>query len=212
MQNSRKKRTTRDTPQRTHAGSRMQVACITCKERKLKCDDQVPACANCDRHGLKCFVEDPATKRRQARNYLETLEQRVAHLEGLLQQARPDGTPSVTSMQSVDNGSSSQRQEDYEINDLASKAGMLDLKAAAGSEPHYLGSSSAFAFSRVLNSFLRQGISEKVSTGFNIHESHTTTPSPCLLPDYDTGVILSNANFQNINPHYPFLHEPTFRL
>ena len=36
--------------------------------------------------------------------------------------------------------------------------------------------------------------------------------TPCLLPDYDSCVTLSNAYFQNIHPQYPFLHEPTFRL
>ncbi|KND91994.1 Positive regulator of purine utilization, partial [Tolypocladium ophioglossoides CBS 100239] len=54
------------------------------------CDDNVPSCANCQRLNQTCLVEDPATKRHQPRNYLETLEERVALLEGLLQQARPD--------------------------------------------------------------------------------------------------------------------------
>lgn len=35
---------------------------------------------------------------------------------------------------------------------------------------------------------------------------------PCPFPEYSVAVKLSNAYFENIQPQYPFLHEPTFRL
>ncbi|CAI6091339.1 unnamed protein product, partial [Clonostachys chloroleuca] len=37
-----------------------------------------------------CIIEDPATKRRQPRGYLQSLEERVGMLEGLLAQTYPD--------------------------------------------------------------------------------------------------------------------------
>lgn len=35
---------------------------------------------------------------------------------------------------------------------------------------------------------------------------------PCPFPEYNVAIKLSNAYFENIQPQYPFLHEPTFRL
>lgn len=94
---------------------------------------------------------------------------------------------------------------------LASKVGMLDLHAA-GAEPHYLGSSSVFAFSRMVNTSLRQIHTERPTSSFSLTEENANSLSPCLLPDYEVGIMFSNAYFENIHPQYPFLHEPTFRL
>lgn len=102
-------------------------------------------------------------------------------------------------------------KEDDEVSDLASKVGMLGLHYAAGAEPHYLGSSSAFAFSRIINSSLRQCVEASSNVMFGGTEEPASLLSACPLPNYDAGVILSNAYFQNIHPQYPFLHEPTFR-
>jgi len=93
--------------------------------------------------------------------------------------------------------------------DLSSKVAVLDM-VTAQREPHYLGSSSAFAFSRIVNLSLRTdlpGQPDQVIVG----DAEHTGPSPCMLPDYDTALSLSNAYFEFIHPQYPFLHEPTFR-
>ncbi|KFX99698.1 hypothetical protein V497_01539 [Pseudogymnoascus sp. VKM F-4516 (FW-969)] len=216
QQNSRKKRTSEGAPRSRTPGSRIQVACINCKERKLKCDAQVPACANCDRHGLTCLVEDPATKRHQPRNYTDTLEDRVALLEGLLQQMQQDATSAsmealVTSKDNSQPTDFKPQEDDNGVSDLASKVGMLGLHYAAGAEPQYLGSSSTFAFSRIINSTLRQGAPGNPPTTFGLSEGPTDLLSPCPLPSYEAGVALSDAYFQNIHLQYPFLHEPTFR-
>lgn len=153
-------------------------------------------------------MEDPATKRHQPRNYLETLEQRIAFLEGLLQE--------VSSHTSSDLGPSPGRElvEDHqEVSDLSSMIGTLSLNAA-GAEPHYLGPSSVFAFARFIKPSLHQVVSS-IPPEVSYQESDATdmlSPEPCPLPDYHTAVRLSNAYFQNIHPQYPFLHEPTFRL
>ncbi|KPM46480.1 hypothetical protein AK830_g220 [Neonectria ditissima] len=184
-----------------------------------------------------CLVEDPATKKHRPRDYLETLEQRVAFLEGVLKSYRPDlandhlfqdeplrpQSQSSSSLvtQSIEDqysGSPTLPRTDDEDNQhggldqLASKVGLLSLNAA-GAEPPYLGSSSTFAFSRLINSSLRQVVLSNSHTGsFGQNEDESSMlPTPCLLPDYDTAVKLSNAYFQNIHTQYPFLHEPTFR-
>ncbi|VUC26586.1 unnamed protein product [Clonostachys rosea] len=164
------------------------------------------------------------------------LEQRVAFLEETLKHHRPDLAddhlfhrgPSESDSQFNDSVASlphedpgpvhTRRHEDEEqreengLDALASKVGLLSL-TAAGAEPHYLGSSSTFAFSRLLNSSLRGLVTERQSgSAVDQHSSHSPMhPIPCLLPDYDTAVMLSDAYFHNIHPQYPFLHEPTFR-
>ena len=185
---------------------------------------------------VECLVEDPATKRHQPRNYLETLEQRIALLECTLQQFRPDlandhlrqgsqgdfqwpeyDSTSPLQTQSANNEyggrpSTSRIGEGSDgLEDLASKVGMLSLNAA-GAEPHYLGSSSTFAFSRIINSSLRQVVSRKPNGQFGHSQDNFSTASPCPLPDHEVAVRLSNAYFENIHPQYPFLHEPTFRI
>ncbi|RFU28297.1 hypothetical protein B7463_g8032, partial [Scytalidium lignicola] len=200
------------------------------------CDDQVPACGHCRRFAFLCLVEDPVTKRRQPRNYLETLEYRVGFLERILKEARPDladdhlfqgdfHRPETQSspfavVKSINNqygGRSTSIRAGGEsdgLDDLASKVGMLSMNAA-GAEPHYLGSSSTFAFSRLINPTLRQAVLRK-DTGMNAFRQHqddsSMLPTPCPLPDYETAVKLSNAYFENIHSQYPFLHEPTFRV
>jgi hypothetical protein len=104
-----------------------------------------------------------------------------------------------------------QPKEEDGVSDLASKVGMLGLNYAAGAEPQYLGSSSAFAFSRIINSSLRRGVQTSHAAVFGLAEEASMV-SPCPLPNYEAGVMLSNAYFQNIHPQYPFLHEPTFRI
>ncbi|KAF7561495.1 hypothetical protein G7046_g2644 [Stylonectria norvegica] len=182
-----------------------------------------------------CLVEDPATKKHRPRDYLETLEQRVAFLEGVLRQYRPElandhlyqlDTPRPESQSSsslvaqpIINQFPNPRTEEVDdehggLDQLASKVGLLSLNAA-GAEPHYLGSSSTFAFSRLINSSLRQVVFTNSSNTTSIGQNEDVPPvlpSPCLLPDHETAVKLSNAYFENIHTQYPFLHEPTFRL
>ncbi|RKL08437.1 hypothetical protein BFJ71_g1724 [Fusarium oxysporum] len=156
---------------RIRTGPRTQLACINCKERKLKCDSQVPSCVNCQRFDITCLVEDPATRRHQPRNYVETLEAKVAFLEDLLRKARQENTtPPVAASRPEDTPSGSSPEvsetkdddDDDDASALSSKVALLGM-TADGEARHYL------------------------------------------------GISLSNAYFENIHPHYPFLHEPTFR-
>ncbi len=159
---------------------------------------------------IACLVEDPATKRHQPRNYLQTLEERVALLESQLLQNRYSDSVNP-SLEAHNSGATAKRIEtDDTVSELASKVGLLGLNAA-GAEPHYLGSSSAFAFSRIISTSLRQLVPGQLNNVTGSAKAGTSTPWPCLLPDYDVGITLSNAYFQNIHPQYQFLHEPTFR-
>lgn len=177
-------------------------------------------------------MEDPATKRHQPRNYLETLEQRVAQLEAAsqLQQQGPDTSydlqkdqnHSISLLRTPDDQLSAHipaRQpttasqfsdDETEVNDLATEIGMLSV--AAGAEPHYLGPSSAVGFSRVINSALLRSIPRRSRDRRRSESRDEPMPGHCLLPDSESCIKLSDAYFQHIHPQYPFLHEPTFRL
>ncbi|KAL2824999.1 putative transcriptional activator protein acu-15 [Aspergillus cavernicola] len=232
-QNSRVKGQSSRAAPRTRSGNRALIACVNCKEKKLKCDNKASGCENCRRWGSICLVEDPATKKHRPRNYLETLEQRVAFLEDILKEYRPDLandhlsqghsprpesqlTSSITTQSADDQYGNllteprSHGQDDKQngFDELASKVGLLSLNAA-GAEPHYLGSSSTFAFSRLLNSSLRQVIITQPDNANTFCQ--TEDDSPCPLPEYEVAIKLSDAYFRHIHPQYPFIHEPTFR-
>ncbi|OJJ50349.1 hypothetical protein ASPZODRAFT_58113 [Penicilliopsis zonata CBS 506.65] len=216
---------------RLRVGPRTQVACVACKARKQKCDPVGATCRNCLRAGRECIIEDPATKRHQPRNYLRSLEERVAMLEGLLRDVRPDVIldPQQTSHQesaSSDSGldllrdleptSSPLHAGTEASDDLSSKIGLLCLNAA-GQSSHYLGASSGFSFSRVVSSSLRQIRSQ--GPGFTMGGARDTMlfevplPDPAPLPSRQFGKVLSNAYFDNIQPQaiqYPIFHRPTF--
>ena len=168
-----------------------------------------------DIESVACVVEDPVTKRLQPRDYLETLEKRVMFLENVLQQMRQEDRPVPTTNAPLVREQSSSESESRsapadEVDDLASKVGMLGVKTFAA-ESHYLGSSSAFAFSRLVSSYLRDVAPTKPAGGLGSSEEHVQSPSPCPLPDCNTAIQLSNAYFNNIHPQYSFLHETTFR-
>ncbi|KAI8713851.1 hypothetical protein NCS52_01230900 [Fusarium sp. LHS14.1] len=203
---------------RIRTGPRAQLACINCKERKLKCDNQVPSCVNCQRYNIACLVEDPATRRQQPRNYVETLEAKVAVLEDLLRRTRQGNTtPPVAATRTEDTASghsptvSTKDDDDDVVSELSSKVALLGM-TADGEARHYLGPSSVFSFSHVIHASLRQPFpGNHLESLDDDQDDSAAAPSPCFLPDYELGISLSNAYFENIHPHYPFLHEPTFR-
>lgn len=166
-----------------------------------------------------CLIEDPATKRQLPRNYLDTLEERVKFLEGLLQQHGQPEAPVEHSPRDIDHLNSaarsptgSGRDENNNSMGLVSRAGVLDLQAS-GAEPQYLGSSSMFSFSRVIHACVRQTIQERPQSDIDelMTERDDTSITPCPVPSYQVGKVLSNAYFENVHLQYPFLHEPTFR-
>lgn len=94
--------------------------------------------------------------------------------------------------------------------DLASKVGFLDVKTTQ-IEPQYLGPSSTFSFAHIINASLRGAIAQRPGASHESPNHAEAAPIPCAFPDYSVAVKLSNAYFENIQPQYPFLHEPTFR-
>lgn len=177
-------------------------------------------------------MEDPATKRQQPRNYLETLEQRVSQLENQLRQevskhSHQDSTfsevdfPDTSSQHlfSADWSSQSgkvgsteptgvETEDHQDIDEIATRVGLLSV--AAGAEPRYLGPSSAMTLCRIINPSLLRAI-PKSSRPLRSDTQSSSISSPFVLPDAENCFKLSNAYFDQIHTQYPFLHEPTFR-
>lgn len=176
---------------------------------------------------VDCLIEDPATGLHRPRDYIRSLEARVAYLENLLHDVRPDvaddhlgATPaSVPAM-----GSGIQSNDSHEARSVnASDRGMDALSSdvallcvsAAGREPQYFGPSSAVSFSRIagttmgLPHYSDGNGSQHSSHGDATSSSRRTATTPKGLPNHERLTVLSHAYFSSIHPQYPFLHRPT---
>ncbi|KIL64052.1 hypothetical protein M378DRAFT_163769 [Amanita muscaria Koide BX008] len=72
---------------------RIQRACDMCRRKKIRCDGAQMAdnrCTNCTAYDLLCTYVEAAKKRGPPKGYVESLENRVQKLEGLLHKLCPD--------------------------------------------------------------------------------------------------------------------------
>ncbi|KAK4049546.1 hypothetical protein OIV83_004043 [Microbotryomycetes sp. JL201] len=96
------------------------MACIVCRNRKVKCDGVKPACGACSRsaiaHGedpskIECNYDEDETKKRRrgagGQAKVKELQSRIAELEGLLAQKQAGSQPSPSNASSMQFGSSS---------------------------------------------------------------------------------------------------------
>ncbi|KAK9487961.1 hypothetical protein V1527DRAFT_458974 [Lipomyces starkeyi] len=73
-----------------------RIACVICRKRKLRCDGARPACGTCARLQHNCVYEETRRKSGPKRGYVKMLEERLAHVEGLLNPK--DASPQVPSV------------------------------------------------------------------------------------------------------------------
>jgi hypothetical protein len=93
---------------------------------------------------------------------------------------------------------------------------LLDLLClrAAGGEPHYFGSSSAFSFTKLFSARLRgaqmrvPGLALGGVSNSIVQNRPRAIPAP--MPNREAAKMLMTAYFDNVHPQYPFLHLPTF--
>ena len=181
------------------------------------------------------MVEDPATGLHRPRDYMQTLEARVAYLEGLLQEQPPDapsnesgfsGNPVVSGTHIPNsthawspspniNIQSTRYEGVAKVDHLSSEVALLCL-SAAGRDPRYFGQSSAVSFSRIASQTIgirgpsRQ--SQSFSPNGNVIDLERSAHAAQMQhPSSKVAEKLSEAYFHNIHPQYPFLHCPTFR-
>ncbi|KAM3523234.1 hypothetical protein NHJ13051_005210 [Beauveria bassiana] len=92
---------------RVRVGARTHIACVGCKDSKVICDGQAPACGNCQRLPQRRLISlkpeadltyglrrsRPLDETASARDYLDRLEQRVNLLEEQLREAKSGQVP-----------------------------------------------------------------------------------------------------------------------
>ncbi|KAL4894888.1 fungal-specific transcription factor domain-containing protein [Aspergillus ambiguus] len=87
-------------------------SCTRCRQRKSRCDQQLPQCGACEKAGARCVGYDPLMKREVPRSYLYYLEDRINYFKNLLSEhgvqfepdtslrmersAAPDHRPSIS--------------------------------------------------------------------------------------------------------------------
>ncbi|KAL1867749.1 hypothetical protein VTK73DRAFT_4011 [Phialemonium thermophilum] len=70
------------------------LACVSCRSRKLKCDRRKPACTRCAKVKSECVYPESRRKPALKRRNVKELEERLAKVEGLLNEARNAGRAS----------------------------------------------------------------------------------------------------------------------
>ncbi|KAK5679239.1 hypothetical protein LTS10_008054 [Elasticomyces elasticus] len=180
-------------------------------------------------------MEDPSTRRQLPPGYIETLEARIAMLEGLLRDSRPE-----VSLDHIRPDASNPSPGEFEVApevesditrmyfdaatapavasnaDVPEMVERLCISSVVGS-PAYFGLSSPLTFSRVLSTTfkaLRFHGPGLTMSGIDIDNTvlgHIPRPTPAPLPVRFFGEVLEGAYFDHIHPQYPFLHRPTFR-
>lgn len=165
---------------------------------------------------IACLFEDLETGTHRPRHYIATLESRIAFLEG---KNTSDNSGEEVSSASSNAGHQTCNQPGtyiyHEVRsssmlDLSMQAGLLDVRSSQA-EPQYLGSSSTSAFSRIVNSSMSRHLSGEATSVENSHSRRVLLPRN-FQEDAGLTTTLRNAYFAHIQPQYPFLHEPTFRL
>ncbi|RJE26392.1 hypothetical protein PHISCL_01279 [Aspergillus sclerotialis] len=197
-----------------------------------------PSCGNCAKAGRECTIENPSSKRQLPPNYIEVLEERIAQLEGMLAQVRPDMTTDHISaflgrsrIDNTENDPSNTTQDSpiepeseracsatdkgpvMTVQDLDPSLESLCMSSASG-QLMYFGESSALSLSKTLTSVLRsvrlQGPGMTVSGVRCDLWPRMPKPLPASLPEPPFGSLLVDAYFTHVHPQYPFLHRPTF--
>ncbi|CAH0021252.1 unnamed protein product [Clonostachys rhizophaga] len=183
---------------------------------------------------IECLVEDNATGQPRPRNYVQELERKIAHLQGVLSQAGPGHNV----QQSSCNGEAScNLQTQTQANDLPLEYDTPRVSASpheqeppdklsndvawlcvktAGQDSEYLGPTSAVSLARVVSSAMKlpkgggsagydEGIGSTRTHTVPAHRVNGITSAPA-----SHRAMLATVYLENIHPQYPFLHWPTF--
>ncbi|KAJ1978138.1 hypothetical protein H4R35_002015 [Dimargaris xerosporica] len=73
--------------------SRQIQACEYCRQKKIRCDSDKPACGNCKKRNLTCNYTSTQTKRAPRQGYIEKLEKRLDDMERLIEPLKPLPSP-----------------------------------------------------------------------------------------------------------------------
>ncbi|KAJ5764314.1 hypothetical protein N7533_002995 [Penicillium manginii] len=75
------------------SGPRRRTGCLTCRARKVRCDEAKPSCANCDRLRLRCVFKPPIAYRDSLSSSPHRSRNSITGLQGISSQGAP--TPAL---------------------------------------------------------------------------------------------------------------------
>ncbi|KAL2861975.1 hypothetical protein BJX68DRAFT_14061 [Aspergillus pseudodeflectus] len=158
-------------PQRRRKRAQVARACGSCRLRRIKCDNNVP-CSNCVMNGADCSKKSSpsAFTLSQAHQEIASLRQKIAELEGELQNRSETSMKSVSSA-SLDSHSPSvklpppSREATIPIQNAGTAPrqywGGVHFCPSRSPNSLWLGPSSLYAFTQRLNSFLNVKLNQE---------------------------------------------------
>ncbi|KAM5378833.1 hypothetical protein ACJZ2D_004306 [Fusarium nematophilum] len=175
--------TSSSTRKRTGVRRANVTACLRCKSRKQRCDQNIPACSSCTRAGVPCVSVD-TEGRSVPRSYIKSLEDRVAQLELALRSQGVD-------IESVPESQTS--QEAWGIPEIAPEApGDSALLKLLVPDPQHMQDKTAPGYHALLDDF--------------------TVPNAVKYPPKTTAVQLAATYFEHSNFFSPILDEDHFSV
>ncbi|KAI1627966.1 fungal-specific transcription factor domain-containing protein [Exophiala viscosa] len=200
------------------------TACIRCRRKKKRCDQELPKCGLCEDAGAECVSYDAASQRQMPRSYVRNLEKRVSDLESKLRDLGIENLdveeePRSTGFEVMHSPSPERTSGGFARRDLS-------RDAAAGAGNPLNGSSSLLrresfgepAFNKiVLTDLMRAKPTAHraedpgrdhmhVERNFSTDEFDT---SPISLPTRKGAQSLINAYFHFADQSLSLLHKPT---
>ncbi|KAK9761627.1 hypothetical protein K7432_013339 [Basidiobolus ranarum] len=184
---------------------RASRACDACRKKKVKCDNEKPACSNCVSYGYECTYLEKQKKRGPQPSYPKALEDRLERLESVLSNLAKRNTtlPSdvVDEFHSIEQSlaDDSNEKSDDSVEDDFGKLALEDPKYFS-----YVGSSSGF-YLLDGGSFYKQGRLQNVLK--LISEEPLFRQNPLSLgpgfPPLELREALLNYFFEYINCGFP---------
>ncbi|ORX92972.1 hypothetical protein K493DRAFT_39435 [Basidiobolus meristosporus CBS 931.73] len=124
---------------------RASRACDICRKKKVKCDNEKPACSNCLSFGYECTYLEKQKKRGPQPNYPKGLEERLERLESVLSNlAKRDSTLPSEIVEEFHSIEQSLSDESNEKSDDSIEEGISKLSIEEPKYFSYIGSSSGF--------------------------------------------------------------------
>ena len=194
-QNPHKDNSTRSGISKKRSGGKHQMAaCSACKKKRKKCDGKYPVCSGCDNSGTECTIYDITTSRIIPRNYIETLEGKLAELadklqhskatieklEGLLQHNEiSEGSPQSCELPmppTLIHKNQDYNQHNQKYKNLESEIGYITL--GVGAESRFMGDTSAFSIAKAITNSIDYYKKESRTASLFTFNGISTPPEP----------------------------------
>lgn len=198
---------------------RIQIACERCRQRKHKCDGEIPTCGTCQKAGTPCIVVDRLTYRQYPRGHIEALER-----ENELLRAKTTDLESKLANALPREGHAAAAGSQDDPTALVPGAQVAELDLSSLSPSKYVGEASGSFFGKIMQTMLlqtdykhEQGPTQnklrlRVRPTENADSplSRGESTEHCGFPSSELANQLQEEYFRSRWPALPFLHRPTF--